>query len=161
MRMPGGMLRADLVVEARLDFLDGLDGVGVGDLDDAEADGDLAVEARHLAVVGQAVLDLGHVAKAHRRLFAKGHDQLAELIDLMEFEVELDQAFGRPANHKAAGELHVLFGKGVGDVLGGDLVGRHAVGPQIDPDGAVATSAETYFADAVDPCSCRWGRRAA
>ena len=112
--------------------------------------GGLAVEAGQLALVGEAVLDARHVAQAHRRLVAPGDDQLAQLLDLVELQVELDQAFGGAAHHEAAGQLHVLAGEGLADVLGGDLVGGHAVGQQVDPDGAVAPAAQAHLADAVD-----------
>ena len=55
-------LRAQLVLQLVLDLLDDGHGVGVGDLDDAEADRGFAVEAGELAVVGEAVDDLGEVA---------------------------------------------------------------------------------------------------
>ena len=44
----------------------------------------------------------------------------------------------------------MLAGEGLADVLGGDLVGGHPVGQQVDPDGAVAPPAQAHLADTVD-----------
>jgi hypothetical protein len=109
--MPGGNCGSISLASFCLDAFGDGHGVGVGDLDHAEADRHLAVEARQLAVVGEAVLELGDVAEAHRDAVALRHDQAAERIEGMEFEVELDQVFGGLADHEAAGQLHVLAAK--------------------------------------------------
>jgi hypothetical protein len=62
----------------------------------------------------------------------------------------LSSAFGFLADDEAAGELHVLLGEGFGDVLRRDAVGGHARRQQVDPDSAVAATAEAHLAHAVD-----------
>jgi hypothetical protein len=68
----------------------------------------------------------------------------------VELQVELDQRLGGLADDEAAGELDVLLGEGLGDVLRRDAVGRHARRQQVHADGAVAPPAEAHLADAVD-----------
>ena len=143
-------LRDDLGFQAFLDRIDNRHGVGVGDLDDAQADGGLAHEARELPVIGQAVLDLGDILEAHRRAVAVGDDHFCQIVEAVEFQVELDQVFGLLPHQEAAGELDMLVGKGGVDILRGDLERGHSRRQQIDPDGAVAPSAQAHFAHAVD-----------
>jgi hypothetical protein len=147
---PRRQLRLDLVGEFLLDALGDGHGVGVGDLDHAEAHRHLAVEARQLAVVGEPVVEFGDIAEAHRDAVALRQYQAAQRVEGMEFEVELDQVLGGLADDEAAGQLHVLGGEGVGDVLRRDRQRRHALGQQVDADGAVAAAAEAHLADAVD-----------
>ncbi len=73
----------------------------------------LPFSARELAEVGEAVLDLGDVAQAHRRAVLVADDHRREVVELVELEVELDQVLGGAADEEAAGELDVLAAEGV------------------------------------------------
>jgi hypothetical protein len=63
----GRQLRADVLVQTRQHIVDDRDGVAVADLDDADADRRLAVDARHLAEVGQVVMDGRDVLELDRQ----------------------------------------------------------------------------------------------
>ncbi len=60
-------LRPDLALDALAHRLDHGDGIGVGDLDDADAHRRAAVEARDLAKIGQAVDHRGEILEPDRR----------------------------------------------------------------------------------------------
>ena len=44
-------------------------------------------------------------------------DHSGEVFDAMEFEIELDQTFGRLSNDETTRQLHVLLGEGVVNIL--------------------------------------------
>jgi hypothetical protein len=153
-RIPGGSCGSISLASFLLDALHDGDGIGVGDLDHAHADRGFAVETRQLAVVGETIFQFGDVDESDRRGIgwraAVADDQAAQRIEGMEFEVELDQVLGGFADDETAGQLHMLAGEGVADVLRRNAQCGHAVRQQIDADGAVAAAAEAHFADAVD-----------
>ena len=98
----GRKLRANLVVDPRLDALDDFDRVGIGDLDQTEADCRPALETGELTEIRQAVFDLRQIGQSNCQSIALRDDQLLEIFDLVEFQIELDQVLGRAADHEAA-----------------------------------------------------------
>ena len=143
-------LRSDLVLHPFQDSLDDGDGVGVGNLDDAQADGRFAIEAGELAKVGEPILDLRHVGQLDGVTALVAEDHAGEVVDAVELQVQLDERFGGLADDEAAGELDMLLGEGLVDVLRCDAVRRHACRQEIHADGAVAPPAQANLADAVD-----------
>ena len=82
------------VFDLVLDLVDDGDGIGVGDLDDAQADGHFAVEAGELAIVGEAVDDFGDILQLDRAPPFQATTIVFQAVEAVEFEVELDQALG-------------------------------------------------------------------
>ena len=146
----GRQLWTQFLLQLLLDLVDNGDRVGVGDLDDTEADGGVAIEACQLAEIGEAVFDFGDVGETDRCLPLPCDDHLLEVVQRMEFQIELDQILGAGADDEAASQLHMLLVECVGDILCGHAHGHHAIGQQIDADGPVAAAAKTNFADAID-----------
>ena len=70
----GRQLGPDLALDPLAHALDDLHRVGVGHFHDSDADGRLAVEARELAEIREAVLDFRDVAQAHRCAVPVGND---------------------------------------------------------------------------------------
>ena len=149
-RHAGRQLRQYLALETSADVVHELHRVEVAHLHDADADGRLAVEAQHRAVVRERVLDLADVAQADRRAVRVADDHFAERLRAVELEVELDQVLVRAAHQETARHLHVLGTEGVADVLGRDTERGHPLRVHVDPDRPSTLAADVDLADAVD-----------
>ena len=147
---PGWQLGLDFGLDAVADLVDDRHGVGVGNLDDAQADRLLAVEFRRAAAVFEAIHHLGDIAQLQGGVIAVGHHQLLQVAHPVVFEIELDQVFPPPGGEEAAGHHEVLVAQCLQHFGRGHVEGRHAVGIQFDPHRAFASAADAYLADPVD-----------
>ena len=95
------------LVEPRLHVARRRDGVGVTLLEDGDFDALLAVDARDLLALLVAHLDAGHVAQAHRRAVALGHDDLADLLDAVELVQGPDEEVGIGAAQGPPRHVHI------------------------------------------------------
>ncbi len=144
-------LRAHLVLDLFLDLVDNGDGVGVGDLDDAEADGGFAVEAGELAVVGEAVHDFGDILEADRRAGFRSRSPFACRAS-MEWNSRSSltrlSVFSPTTKPPAICTCSLAKASLMSCAVTPNAAMR--AGSRFDADGPVATAAEAHFADAVD-----------
>ena len=132
------------------------DGIGAGPLEDAHADGSLAVEIGVGGVVLRAIFDARHVLHAHEPPVARrAHDHLPELARILEAPLrrhhELEGVVGRRRllAEGAARHLDVLLAD-----RGDDVAGRHAVGGELvriepDAEGILPLAEDGDVADAL------------
>src|SRR5690606_21075331 len=133
---------SNLLVDAFLHFIDNGHGVGVGYLDDADADGGLTVIMRQLALVFQAVLNFRDVFQLDWRAIAEGDDHLGNITQFVIFQIKLEQLLGLLADQKTAGQLYMFVIEGGDQILGHDVVSRHALGDHIDANAAIQAATQ-------------------
>ncbi len=104
------------MVQLFLDRPDNGHGIGTGYLDNAQADAGLVVEPGQLAFVFQAVCNRGDLVQTDGGSFPVGNDQITNVLDSVEFQIELDEVFCHAAHEITARELNVVDLKGTDDV---------------------------------------------
>ena len=106
------------------------------------------VESSQAAEVLQPVFHPGHVAQVDGDSLAGRHDQIGEVLDLLDFSLGLDDDLAAVGLHTPARRLDVLLAQRVDHVLGRQGVGPQRVDAQPDPDLPLALADQTHAADA-------------
>ena len=150
-------LRLELL-ELVLDLLDDGGGVGAGELLEHDGGRGVAVDVRVEVVVRGAQLDPGDVLDPQD--LAVGIGLQDDVLVLLRLVVAADPGQDvLDGLRRLAGRLaeppgrtdHALFGHGLHDVVGGHVVGAHAVEVQPDPHRILAAAENVGAADAPGP----------
>ena len=143
-------LRAQLLLDLFLDLINDGNCIGIGHLDDTQTHRRFTIEASELTVIGQAINHFSHILKTNRRTAFPADHHLLESINGVKFQIKLDQAFGFFTHHKTTGHLHMLFGKGLVDVLRSNRQRRHPCGQQFNADSSVSSATQANLTHPID-----------
>ena len=136
--------------QARLDFVDDIHGVGARLFLEHHAHAPLAVDALVHRGFFERIADLGHVRKSHRAAPGVRHHDLAHLVREFELAVGLDVEGVVAHVDRAAGDVDVLGGDDLPQLLDREVVGLQFGGVDVDLHLAFGCADDRHGAHAVD-----------